>query len=309
MSHAWMPLAIDDYLADTRHLTTLEHGAYLLLIMRYWQKAGLPDDDRMVQRISGMDDAQWANSRDILASFFDDGWRHARIDAELEKAADIINKRRSAANRRHDCSKSDANAQLMHSTCSDTRVPPKPSTDISDTDVSDDKPILAQEPDDIAEAVEVYNAAATEVGWPRAQRITASRRAALKARLRECGGIEGWRAAMARARASPFLCGDSGRGWKADFDFLIKSSKFTKLMEGGYDRSDRSASGPGTQPARGATRSDLNRAAMVEALAGRADSRLSAAPPAPCWPDGGSEGARGGEIVPFGAMSGAGHIR
>ncbi|MFG1302697.1 DUF1376 domain-containing protein [Xanthobacter autotrophicus] len=137
MSHAWMPLAIDDYLADTRHLTTLEHGAYLLLIMRYWQKAGLPNDDRMVQRIAGLNDEQWAESRDVIASFFDAGWGHPRIDAELEKAADIINKRRSAANRRHNGTKHDANAEHMHSTCSDTRVPPKPSTNISDADASD----------------------------------------------------------------------------------------------------------------------------------------------------------------------------
>lgn len=136
MSHAWMPLAIDDYLADTRHLTTLEHGAYLLLIMRYWQKAGLPDDDRMVQRIAGLNDAQWAESRDVLASFFDAGWKHARIDAELEKAADIINKRRSAANRRHGSSKPDASAEQMHSTCNDTGVPPLPRTNLSDADAS-----------------------------------------------------------------------------------------------------------------------------------------------------------------------------
>lgn len=134
MSHAWMPLAIDDYLADTRHLTTLEHGAYLLLIMRYWQKAGLPEDDRMVQRIAGLSDAQWAESRDVLASFFDAGWRHARIDAELEKAAEIIEKRKSAANRRHSANKTDACAVQVQAKCSDTGVPPKPSTNISNAD-------------------------------------------------------------------------------------------------------------------------------------------------------------------------------
>lgn len=136
MSHAWMPLAIDDYLADTRHLTTLEHGAYLLLIMRYWQKGGLPGDDHMIQRIAGMNDAQWGESRSILAAFFDEGWRHPRIDAELVKAAEIIEKRRNAANRMHASRGANASAEQVHSKCCDMRVPPKPGTTYPDADAS-----------------------------------------------------------------------------------------------------------------------------------------------------------------------------
>lgn len=123
-SPPWMPLAIDDYLADTAHLSLIENGAYMALIMRYWKDGGLPSDERMVARYSRMSADQWAESRDVLAAFFDDGWHHKRIDAELAKAAEIIGKRKSAAEQRH--GKSNARAEQVQSTSTYTGVPPSP---------------------------------------------------------------------------------------------------------------------------------------------------------------------------------------
>jgi hypothetical protein len=98
--------------------------------------------------------------------------------------------------------------------------------------------------DEIPDALQAYNAVAEEVGWPQAQAITHKRKSALKARLADAGGLDGWRAAMAKARASPFLRGESGRDrahekWTPDLDFFLQQSSFVKLMEGKYD--DRAA--------------------------------------------------------------------
>src|ERR1035437_408133 len=65
--------------------------------------------------------------------------------------------------------------------------------------------------DEITPAIEAYNLVAREQSWPEAVRITKVRLAKLRERLRECGGRTGWREAMAKARASPFLRGESGR--------------------------------------------------------------------------------------------------
>lgn len=107
MSHAWMPLYVSDYLADTGHLSTVEHGAYMLLIMHYWQTGGLPDDERKLSRIARLSADEWGAVRDTLADLFCDGWTHSRIDAELAHASDVISKRSAAARAMHERRKAD----------------------------------------------------------------------------------------------------------------------------------------------------------------------------------------------------------
>lgn len=96
----WMPLYVADYLADTRRLSTLEHGAYILLIFEYWRNGRLPDDDRRLARIVGLSEAAWAEIRDSLFEFFEDGWRHKRIEAELAKAESKSASARDSAEKR-----------------------------------------------------------------------------------------------------------------------------------------------------------------------------------------------------------------
>lgn len=95
----------------------------------------------------------------------------------------------------------------------------------------------SDEPDEVSQAVELYNGAAHELGLPACQKITKARRSSLANRLKDCGGLDGWREALSRIRQSPFLIGHNDRGWKADIDFLCRESRFTRLMEGGYSDS------------------------------------------------------------------------
>jgi len=124
-NRAWMPLHITDYLADTGHLNAAEHGAYLMLIMHYWQNGSLPADERLLSRLARMSKSEWDDSRDVLAMLFGPNWTHKRIDAELAKADEIIEKRRNAALGRHAKSKDDASAVHVQSTSTDTGVPPR----------------------------------------------------------------------------------------------------------------------------------------------------------------------------------------
>jgi len=105
--------------------------------------------------------------------------------------------------------------------------------------------------DEIAEAVLAFNAAAQRVGWGQVHKLTDQRRAKLRARLNDAGGLEGWHVALAKAEASDF-CTGRATGWKASFDFLLQESSFVKLMEGNYDnRPDPSQGRRAAAPAGG----------------------------------------------------------
>lgn len=82
----WFPFYPGDYKRKTSHLSTLESGAYLNLIMHYWDCGGLPSDETRIQRIAGLTDEQWTDSRSTLQGYFKNGWSyHDRIEEELKK--------------------------------------------------------------------------------------------------------------------------------------------------------------------------------------------------------------------------------
>lgn len=66
-----MPLWTDAYLADTGHLTTLEHGAYFLLLMAMWRSPtkSLPVDDVRLARICRLALHQWRRIKPTILEF------------------------------------------------------------------------------------------------------------------------------------------------------------------------------------------------------------------------------------------------
>ena len=71
-----MPMYWDAYISDTTHLTTEEHGAYLLLLAAMWRRNGsVPDDDKDNARILGLTVGKWRKIKARLSEFliFNDG--------------------------------------------------------------------------------------------------------------------------------------------------------------------------------------------------------------------------------------------
>ena len=99
MSRAWMPIWWGDYLRDTRDLTTLQHGAYLLLIGHYWQHGGLPADETRLAAIAGVTPQKWRGIRAPIAAKFSPDWKHKRVDQELARADRVSMQRKLAGTR------------------------------------------------------------------------------------------------------------------------------------------------------------------------------------------------------------------
>jgi len=84
-------------------------------------------------------------------------------------------------------------------------------------------------------AVEIYNLAAERAGWVAARGPhSEARKRAVKSRLREHGGLEGWQRQVDLAATMPFLGGDSERGWRMSLDWFVKPANWTKIAERNY---------------------------------------------------------------------------
>lgn len=81
----YMQLYVADYLADTMHLNTEEHGAYMLLMFNYWQ-TGKPIPKTRLAAIARLSNDRWTTVEVSLNEFFNDTgthWEHKRIEADL----------------------------------------------------------------------------------------------------------------------------------------------------------------------------------------------------------------------------------
>jgi hypothetical protein len=113
---------------------------------------------------------------------------------------------------------------------------PEPSTSSSLTIVrEEEKRVVRLRPGEGSEALALFVEAAQRAGWrvPRGQPNDARKRA-IRARLSECGGLDGWREQLALAETQPFLGGDNDRGWRMGLDFFASPRGWTNIAEGAY---------------------------------------------------------------------------
>lgn len=265
MSFAFMPLYSGDYLRDTRHLTPLRHGVYLLLLMHCWDSRGpVPLDEQEAAGISNCRSADEVEAlRYVLARFFvrmEDGWYNKRIQSEIERAENISRARSQAgrlgyeAKAKHLPSKSSASASTPTTTITTTATEKHESFALSSSLSADDSEddsttkthrrsgayIAPRCPTE--QLIELYHKHLPML--PRCEVISPKRKTSLSARWREVcvedkvenveHGTRIFESIFSRAARSKFLTGKK-TDWRATFDWLIAPTNFVKVVEGSYD--------------------------------------------------------------------------
>lgn len=258
MSRGWMPFYVADYLADTGHLTVAEHGAYLLLIMHYWQRGSLPKEDDRLSSIARAMPEQWLSMKPTIAAFFDADWRHERIEAEIEKSR-IAHEKRKLAGKKGGSAKAEnsSNAKAMLEQCSTNHnhnhiISTDTSYLSSETPVSDPPPASFQKkrnPENralVSFVGEQWNELAADFDLTGIRVIDGSREVALLARAKDLvksfdypDAEAGFSDLFQKIRGSPFLRGatqprNGGVPWKANFDWVLQPKNFRKIIEGNY---------------------------------------------------------------------------
>lgn len=234
-----MPLWTDAYLGDTRHLSTIQHGAYLLLLMIAWRSrdCDLPDDDRLLARYTGLTVAQWRRMRPDILAFFD-AENGRLIQQRLRDERDAVRRKREsqAANGRASALKRNKRHSTKREPIANGASTPLPLS----ISTGSNEPIV--EPNgSIGKAkllpehvIEIWNKRAEVWGLPLVKTLSRERRQRLAARIRE-HPLEDFLAAFDAIERSAFLRGENKNGWRADIDFFCQKSSFIKLVEGSYD--------------------------------------------------------------------------
>jgi uncharacterized protein YdaU (DUF1376 family) len=96
----YIQLYIADYLSDTAHLSTEEHGAYLLLIFNYWQRGmALDNTNNRLTYVTRLSEERWNEVQKTLSEFFiveGSKWTHTRIESDMKRIDDVLDARSRA---------------------------------------------------------------------------------------------------------------------------------------------------------------------------------------------------------------------
>jgi len=253
-----------DWLIGTSMLDAEECGVYIqICALIYARKGPIKNDPEDISR--KLKNCSIRKTRAIIERLEKKGKIHFHGDFILQKTAEReLNSKRthlelSAKGGRNkaekerelkenkDLSSSGNENSVSSSTASPTASPTdikyySDKSELSESQFSLDHP--PEQKDPIQEAVEIYNQAAKNLGLSICQKISNLRKSKLKLRLKDCGGIEGWKIAIEELSKSKFLIGQNDHGWKASFDFILQEESFIKLMEGTYrDKSTTKSKG------------------------------------------------------------------
>lgn len=253
--------------SDTWAVASPDARPWLLMLwMTAWEQTpcgSLPDSDELIAARIGMSSKVFTKHRSVLMR----GWWKA-VDGRLyhqtltERVCDMLVKRAKDAKRAADnrarragvvvdppgiTGVSRVTPVLLTGEFDTKHQAPEEEKEITEPSVLVAGTAYRPPPSPNAEIAELYRKHLPML--PGVEVLNEGRKRAIAARWREvCGdgkldrdaGLEWFDWYFGHAAKSKFLTGQmagkSGRVWQADFDFLMTSSKFAKVIEGSYHR-------------------------------------------------------------------------
>lgn len=246
----WYKRYGQDFVFGTMGMRLELRGAYsILLDLMYDRNGPLPDDESYFAGVMGITKGRWRKIRKELVelekiTLIEGAISNPRTEEELAARA-AFSQERSISGQKGG-QKRAKNDQNLRKINPENEAVINNNNGLEEAEVKQARnqspkseesppiPPLFDEPDIVQEAVNLWNALAADIGLSQVAVVTVPRRRSCLKRLKSCGGLAGWKIALEKIRGTPFLGGDNRDGWKVDFDFLMRQSKFTKLMEDGY---------------------------------------------------------------------------
>lgn len=243
----YMQLYVADYLADTAHLTTEEHGAYLLLLFNYWQ-TGKPLRAERLSAVTRLSNERWQDVEKTLSDFFylQDGlWINDRVERDLEAV-------KSKSIKASDAGKASARAKASRkqgivdgcSTSVEADVQRNVNHTEADTEADTSKSPCDQQaespdPKERIPYAEIFAAYAECLpSLPQLRIVDEQRKRMIRLRWnadKRFQTVDFWQRFFNHVRESDFLMGRTDRPWSGCcFDWLLKPANFRKIIEGNY---------------------------------------------------------------------------
>lgn len=244
-SFDYMPLKVAQ-LRDSDLAAIATDGEFRAAVMLWcaaWHQipaSSIPDDDRLLCRLAGLgrDMKTWQRVRGVALKGFvtcSDGRLYHPLIADLAIVAFQKKKRNEDRTRNATEARRQRNGQRGGNVTS-TKGEGE-----GYREGKEGSPPVGPPPDaaTLEAAQTAWNRLAGETPIPKLQHFSEPRKAKLRLRLKEIGGLEGFYALCDKIRASPMLTGRNDRGWVATFDWILKPENLTKIMEGNYDERAR----------------------------------------------------------------------
>ncbi len=218
-----------DFLTGVIELTMEERGQYITLMCLQHQKGRLSEKliKSVIPNIS--DDVLLKFEQDKNGNFF-----NKRLDFETKKRQEHSKKQRENVMKRW-------NSNKERGMPSNIPTQYDGNTTVLPLENENENENVIRNKIDFISFKEIYNQECNNI--PSVRTITEKRKTAIKKFLKEFSKDE-FSEVCREANKSSFLTGDNDRGWRADFDFLIRPDKAASVLEGKYAGKERNDDKP-----------------------------------------------------------------